>query len=45
MKVMYLLGKLKVELDGQYALMLDVGSLMARRHNLAIGWAYGSRHE
>ena len=29
-------GKLKVELDGQYALMLDVGSLMARRHNLAI---------
>lgn len=29
-------GKLKVESDGQYALMLDVGSLMARRHNLAI---------
>lgn len=29
-------GKLKVESDGQYALMLDVGSVMARRHNLAI---------
>lgn len=29
-------GKLKVESDGQYALMLDVGGVMARRHNLAI---------
>lgn len=29
-------GKLKVESDGQYALMLDVGSVMACRHNLAI---------
>lgn len=29
-------GSLKVESDGQYALMLDVGSSMARRHNLEI---------
>lgn len=29
-------GKLKVETDGQYALMLDVGSVMARKHNLTI---------
>lgn len=29
-------GSLKVESDGQYALMLDVGRGMARRHNLTI---------
>lgn len=29
-------GNLKVESDGQYALMLDVGSTMARKHNLVI---------
>lgn len=29
-------GSLQVESDGQYALMLDVGSSMARRHNLEI---------
>lgn len=30
------IGSLKVESDGQYALMLDVGSTMARKHNLVI---------
>lgn len=30
------IGNLKVESDGQYALMLDVGNTMARRHNLEI---------
>lgn len=29
-------GSLQIESDGQYALMLDVGSSMARRHNLEI---------